>query len=118
MEIILKDITLWGYHGVTEHERKSGTEFCVNIIISLMENEEERITKLTDTIDYSEVFFLLKNEFAKTEQLLETLADRIAGIILSNYNIARWVELTIMKVTAPISGLDGQVGIRIKRQKK
>jgi|688.fasta_scaffold136744_2 dihydroneopterin aldolase len=115
MEIILKDIKLFGFHGVTELERISGTEFCINISISIESNENRAITQLSDTIDYSEVFLLLKDEFAKPELLLEVLANRIASAVVKKYIIAQTVELTIMKLNAPIAGLDGQVGIKLKK---
>ena len=113
MEIILKDIKLFGYHGVTDLERISGTEFSINITIGTKNNEQNPIIQLSDTIDYSDVFTLLKIEFAKPEQLLEVLANRILSAIVKRYTIAQAVELTIMKVNAPIPGLDGQVGVRI-----
>ena len=115
MEIILKDIKIFGYHGVTELERISGTDFCINISIDIQSNENKPITQLSDTIDYSDVFLLLKVEFAKPEQLLEVLANRIVSAILTKFKIAKTVELSIMKVNAPIAGLDGQVGIKIKK---
>jgi dihydroneopterin aldolase len=113
MEIILKDINLFGYHGVTDLERISGTEFCINISIVLKSNEQNPIIQLSDTIDYSDVFTLLKVEFAKPEQLLEVLANRIASEIEKKFKLAQSVELSIMKVNAPIAGLNGQVGVKI-----
>ena len=115
MEIILKDIKLMGYHGVTELERKTGTEFSIDLSIVLAGNDDLGIWNLSDTIDYTSVHDLVKTEFALTEQLLETLANRIIRKILDKYQLAQEVIITIMKTNAPIVGLDGQVGIRVKK---
>ncbi|MFN5423039.1 MAG: dihydroneopterin aldolase [bacterium] len=117
MEIILRDIKLMGYHGVTELERKAGTDFCIDIVIKMNEHSENGISQLSDTIDYSSVYSLLSNEFAIPEQLLETLAVRIVNKILSAFSTAQQVELTILKVNAPIAGLDGKVGIKFKKSR-
>ena len=71
MNIILKDIKLFGYHGVHPLENKCGTDFIINIVVG-MDNRQPIIT-LTDTIDYAAVFSLVKEVFSTTEQLLESL---------------------------------------------
>ena len=68
MKIFLKDILLYGYHGILDLERKVGTEFSINIYMDI-DLPEANIT-LDDTIDYSVVFSLLKEEFLISTPLL------------------------------------------------
>lgn len=117
MDIILKDIRLFGYHGVTELEQLSGTTFCIDLYISINIDVTNETIELSDTIDYSTVYELLKIEFAQPEQLLETLGNRISQKILNTFNLANQVEITIMKLNAPIAGLEGQVGIKLKKSR-
>ena len=75
MNIILKDIKLYGYHGVEEWERSIGTEFQIDMKLTL--KKEISVNKLEDTVDYSQVYALLCQEFEIREQLLEVLIFRI-----------------------------------------
>ena len=61
MQIILKDIVLFGYHGVHPLEKKVGTPFRINIQINL--DASVSVQSLSDTLDYAQVFDTLKKEF-------------------------------------------------------
>lgn len=104
-----------GYHGVTELERKVGTVFCIDMVINIKEHPQGQILQLSDTIDYSSVYELLKTEFSISEQLLESLGNRISEKILNTFSIAYHVDITIMKLKAPITGLEGKVGVKISK---
>lgn len=114
MQIILKDILLFGYHGVHPLENKVGTNFKIDLLIDMFDKE---IINLHDTIDYAEVFKVLKQEFAVTEKLLEVLADRILNAIFSKFHHILQIEIQIMKVDPPIPSFQGMVGVKkIKRK--
>ena len=117
MEIILKNVQLRGYHGVTELENITGTDFCIDILIRMNELNPDEIIQLSDTIDYGSVFELLRKEFSKTELLLETLSTRIMNKIFDNFLKAEEVEITILKLNAPIIGFDGKAGIKMKKKR-
>ena len=114
MNIILKDIRLFGYHGVHPLENTCGTEFIVNIVIGI--DRKQSIKTLTDTIDYAEVFSLMKQVFSKTEQLLEVVAEKIFIAIAENFSAAAEIEISIVKSNPPIEGFIGQVGVHLKKR--
>lgn len=114
MNIILKDIRLFGYHGVHPLENTCGTEFIVNIVIGI--DSKQFIKTLTDTIDYAEVFSLMKQVFSKTEQLLEVVAEKIFIAIAENFPDAAEIEISIVKSNPPIEGFIGQVGVHLKKR--
>ncbi len=113
MKIFLKDILLYGYHGILDLERKVGTEFSINIYMDI-DLPEATIT-LDDTIDYSVVFSLLKEEFLIATPLLENLAIRISERIKSVYPQMNKIQLNIIKHHAPIEGFQGEVGIEFEK---
>lgn len=116
MHIILKDIILHGYHGMHPLENEVGTNFNVEIIIN---TEDVLIQSIHDTIDYEKIFLLLKEEFKKTEKLLELLAERIIQSIITNFDQIVQIEITIMKLNPPIASFQGNVGIKkIRKIKK
>jgi dihydroneopterin aldolase len=114
MQIILKDILLFGYHGVHPLENEVGTNFKIDLLIDMV---DKKIVDLHDTIDYAEVFNILKKEFDVTEKLLEVLADRILNAIFSKFQHILQIEIQIMKVDPPIPSFQGMVGVKkIKRK--
>lgn len=104
-----------GHHGVTELERKVGTAFCIDLVINIEKHPQVETLQLSDTIDYSIVYELLKNEFSRSEHLLESLGNRIIDKILNTFTTANRVEITILKLNAPIIGIEGKVGVKISK---
>ena len=113
MQVILKDLKLFGYHGVHPLEKKVGTPFCMNITIDLV--VEEQIKSIEDTLDYATVYETVKREFNQVEDLLEVLLERI---ILSIQKLSKHIiviDITLEKLNAPISNFSGKVGVRITK---
>jgi len=113
MKVFLKDILLYGYHGIHDLERKVGTEFSINIYMDI--DVSETTITLDDTIDYSVVFSLLKEEFLIATPLLENLAIRISERIKSVYPLMIKIQVNIIKHNAPIEGFQGEVGIEFEK---
>ena len=109
MQIILENIILFGYHGVHPLENEVGTSFRVGINIEM---EDVSVQSIDDTIDYEQVYRVLKDEFNKTEKLLEVLAERINEVICAKFRNIVQVEITIMKIDPPISSFQGSVGVK------
>jgi dihydroneopterin aldolase len=114
MNIILKDIKLFGYHGVHPLENIGGTEFIINLTIATEPNKP--IKTLEETIDYAEVYSLVKMIFSNAEQLLEVVAEKIVAAIAENFPFATEIEISILKTNPPIQGFMGQVGVHLKKR--
>ena len=113
MKVFLKDILLYGYHGIHDLEKKVGTEFSINITMDI--DLPETNIMLDDTIDYSVVFSLLKEEFLIATPLLENLAIRISERIKSVFPLMNKIQVNIIKYNAPIVGFQGEVGIEFEK---
>lgn len=113
MQIILKDLILFGYHGVNPLEKKVGTPFSMNIIIDLVANQN--IISVEDTLDYAKVYETVKREFNQVEDLLEVLLERIISAIQQLSNQITFIDITLEKLNAPIPCFKGKVGVRITK---
>ena len=113
MKVFLKNILLYGYHGIHDLERKVGTEFSINLNMDI-DIQTINIT-LDETIDYSVVFSLLKEEFLIATPLLENLAIRISERIKLVYPLMNKIQVNIIKHNAPIEGFQGEVGIEFEK---
>lgn len=105
MRYNLKDIKLFGYHGVHEIEKINGQNF--NISISYLDNtikSETDILQKDDNvanyINYIDIYSVVEKVFnEKRYNLIETLASEIYINLLKKYNID---DLQI-KITKKIS---------------
>lgn len=113
LKIHLKDVRLYGYHGVHPLENTVGLEFIIDLQIKM--NKSQQILELKDTIDYESVYHLLCTEFTKTEALLENLANRIISKIHHEFPLATSIEISILKSGAPIRNFQGKVGISMSK---
>ncbi|MDD5622641.1 MAG: 2-amino-4-hydroxy-6-hydroxymethyldihydropteridine diphosphokinase [Actinomycetota bacterium] len=122
-KIIIKNLNLFGYHGVKEIEKKNGQNFLYNIEILLNKDnflsEDKNEDDLENTLNYSEVIKLIKyiNNDHRFD-LLETLAQTIADRILELYQMAEKVSVIIEKTSPPIKDNLESVGIEYKRDRK
>lgn len=114
MNIILKDIKLFGNHGVHPLENNCGTEFIINLTIAI--NTDKAIKTLEDTIDYAEVYSLVKQIFSTAEQLLEVVTEKIVKAIAEKFPTAAEIDISIIKTNPPIQGFKGQVGVHLKKR--
>ncbi len=92
--------------GVYEEERISGNDFLVDVTLFL-EEEDQPITELSQTIDYVKVYHLIASEMNKTQKLLETVVQNCATGIKREFPKVSGIEMTIRKIHPPLPGEAG-----------
>jgi dihydroneopterin aldolase len=118
MDIIrLKNMNFYGYHGVYDFEKEQGTNFEIDLELFTALSKSSKSDKIKDTINYEEVYELVKKEFgSKSYFLLEKLADSISRSIFKAYKIDKLI-IRVRKIDAPIDGKLDSVEIELKRKK-
>lgn len=113
--ITLKGIPCYGYHGCLPEERRNGQPFIIDIILQVSLKKACESDDLHDTIDYSNVYALVKEVTEGTPyQLVERLAGVLAERILATYPVDA-VTVTVHKPHAPVGGLIDDVAVTIER---
>ncbi len=107
--IHLNKLIFYAYHGVHTEEAIIGGEFEVNIAIDFFSDND--ILSLDETINYVDIFDLVKNRFSIPEKLLETLAQNIIEDIYKADNRIKTINISIQKLNPPIVNFTGSVGI-------
>ncbi len=97
-----------GYHGVHEEESKAGGNFEVNLVV-YFEPLVLPVRHLNETIDYTQLYALIKRRMEKPTRLLETLATEIADEILNSFLNVQQLEVSIKKLNPPIPFFNGSV---------
>ena len=110
--IIIKDLNLFGYHGVKESEKKDGQNFRFNIKILLNKDNFLSEDDLENTLNYSEVIKLIKRINSDNRfNLLETLSQTAAGRIMDMSPMIEKVTVKIEKTSPPIEENLESVGV-------
>ena len=108
--IELNQVHFYAEHGVLDEEAKLGNEFNITIKLQI-HSEAKVITSIHDTINYVEVFEVVKNQMQQRKNLLETVAMEIAQELHKKYSLLRKASIAIIKTNPPISYFSGNVGI-------
>jgi len=113
--IELKHIRFFGYHGVYPQEKKEGGEFEVNLSLSF-HPVGKKINSLDETVNYENLFELLKTEMQTPRELLETLAMEIIERIHEKFSRIKKAKIEIVKLKPPIEGLVGNVATAYSKE--
>ena len=99
----VRGLKLRGRHGVTPEERERDQPIVVSLAARLDTRAASATDDLGSTLDYEEVILVVsKIVTGESFQLLETLADRIARALLSNYRVLDvWVRVAKPDVVLP-----------------
>lgn len=100
--IALTGLRVGGFHGVLPEERRDGQDFVVDVLLHLDLAAAAASDDVADTVHYGVLAERLAAVVAGDPvDLIETLADRLAGVCLS-YDLVDRVEVTVHKPSAPI----------------
>lgn len=118
MKIILKNMIFYGYHGLHEAERTLGQRFSIDLTAVTDPKLDSHVKRLSDTIDYTAIFDVVKNEVENYKyHLLEKLANRILDHILSQFSLVKKCQIKIRKIAVPISGTLDYVELEMERER-
>ena len=117
-KIIIENLTVFANHGVMEEERSLGQKFVVSAIIEVDLHKAGVSDDLKDTLNYSQICHKITEYSAKNPcRLIETAAEKLAKLILTEYPSVRAVNITIRKPWAPIGLPLDSAGVSIERKR-
>ncbi|GHN01000.1 7,8-dihydroneopterin aldolase [Cytophagales bacterium WSM2-2] len=115
-KITLEGLEFHAYHGVYPHERSSGNKFEVDVIVETEIQSSAFQDDLTGTINYEDLYALVKAEMEKPSKLLERVAHNIAEVILQKFPSAVNTEVKISKFNPPIGGVCKKASVVVYKQ--
>ncbi len=102
--IELKNMRFFAYHGVLPQERVIGNEFVVNLKIETDFSKAMASDDVKDTLNYAEVYDLVKIEMQQPSDLLEHIAGRIFNILKTHFSQIKTLEVRLAKLNPPVAG--------------
>jgi len=114
-EIVLTGLTVFGRHGVFDHERENGQEFVIDLRLMIDLADAAASDDVVDTVHYGELAERVAAVVGgEPVDLIETLAQRIADVALDDRRVQQ-VEVTVHKPHAPIPLTFADVAVTIRR---
>ncbi|GGF62198.1 dihydroneopterin aldolase [Azorhizobium oxalatiphilum] len=116
--LFLRALPFFAHHGVYEEERRLGQRFIVDADWWLDARPAAWADKAELTVSYQDVYEHIKAVVEDDPvNLIETLAERIASRLLDHFPLIDQVRIAVHKPGAPITGVFGDVGVEITRQR-
>lgn len=116
--ITLTGISAIGHHGVFAYEKRDGQPFIVDAVLYTDIRAAAAGDDLAKTADYGAVAEAITAQITgEPYDLIETLAEKIAGTILASFAAVAAVDVTVHKPKAPIQVPFSDVTISIHRER-
>ena len=116
-EITLTGLTVFGRHGVFDHERRDGQEFTVDVSLWMPLQKAAASDDVLDTVHYGELAERVAGIVAgEPVNLIETLAERIADAVLDDQRVHA-TSVTVHKPHAPIAVSFADVAVTVRRSR-
>lgn len=115
-EIIIENLKVFAHHGVYQEETEKGQNFYVNAVLYTdtrkagKEDKRELITSYGDVCQ-----FIYKFVGENVYKLIETVAEKTAEAVLSEFPLLEGITLEIRKPEAPIDLEFQSVSVKITR---
>lgn len=112
--IILDEMVFQAFHGVLPQEAKTGHIFTVNLKIKVDFSQAVLTDNLNDTINYAEIYRMVKEEMNTTSRLIEHVGGRIIERLFKEFGNIEVIKLRLNKVNPPMSADIQSTGIILK----
>jgi dihydroneopterin aldolase len=118
-EIMLRGLVFFGRHGVNPEEAELGQRFGVDLTVRLDLSEASRTDRLEDTVSYSALWKLVRDQVEGSPSLLlEHLAGRLLDAVLAHDTRIQGADVTVVKLHPPLRGITaGDVAVRMSRSR-
>ena len=111
--ICLRNVRFHAFHGVMPQERRVGADFLVNLRVGYPLEKAMQSDEVGDTLNYAELYALVKAEMAEPSKLLEHGAGRIVSAIEKQFPQVTSIDLELTKQNPPMGADCDWAGVEI-----
>ena len=113
--IKLEGMEFFAYHGCYDEEQITGNKFIVDVLVEVDTSKAEEDDDLSGTLNYQEIYRLVKMEMAINSKLLEHVASRIIDTIYEAFPLIGKAKVTVYKLDPPLGGKVDRVSVTLSR---
>ena len=114
--IELKNLIFFAHHGVLEEEAKLGQRFNIDVLLTLKDGLEFEADKTEQTVNYVEVYALVK-EIVENRRfnLIERLAEMIGKKIIQRFDKVTEATIKVRKPSVPVDCVCDYFAVEVTR---
>ena len=118
VEIYLKNVRCYCFHGCLKEESIIGSEYLVNLWAKGALGKASLTDKIDDAIDYVFLNKVVVEEMSIPSKLLETVAERILNRVLNEDNRIQKITVSVSKICPPINGDVESVAVKLSKKRE
>ena len=115
--ILLHDMRFYAYHGVMEQERRVGGEYLVSLQVETDLSRAVNSDSVADTINYAQLYDVVRHEMAEPSQLLEHVAGRIGQRVLDRFPQVTALTVSVTKCNPPMGADSKGASVEMRIEK-
>ena len=112
--ISIEKMEFYAYHGCFEEERTIGTWFNVDLSMEVDTSKAEESDNIADTVNYQEVYQVVKKEMMISSKLLENVARRILKAVQKSFPDVSYAWVKVKKMNPPLGGKMESVSVELE----
>ena len=118
VEIYLKNVRCYCFHGCLKEESIIGSEYLVDLWAKGALGKASLTDKIDDAIDYVFLNKVIVEEMSIPSKLLETVAERILNRVLNEDNRIQKITVSVSKICPPINGDVESVAVKLSKKRE
>lgn len=111
--ICLDDLRFFAYHGVSPQESMVGNEYILSLRLRTDITQAMETDDVADTLNYAEVYRVLKEEMEIPSKLLEHVGGRLIRKLFQEFPTLEHIDLKIAKRNPPMGADITSAGVEI-----
>ncbi len=112
--INIRSIHIYAYHGCLQEEAVIGGDYVVNVSLQGDFANAASDDKLDETVDYVDVYKIVKHEMGIRSKLIEHVAKRIADNLKNTFASITSLSVEVIKKNPPIGGEVDEVSVIVE----
>ena len=113
--IEIEDMEFYAFHGCYETEKRVGNHFLVSVRLDTNLDRPAVSDKVSETINYLEVYETVAAEMNAVSNILEHVAGRIIEAIYARFPQLEKVTVKVSKLSPPLGGPVGKTTVVLTR---
>ena len=104
--IRLRQMEFYAQHGVLPQERVVGGKYMVDVVLDVRLDEAALLHDcLEGTVNYADVYEVVREEMDVPSMLLEHVAMRILNALMKNFSLVERATVNVCKVNPPMGAV-------------
>ncbi len=115
--IAVEGMHFYAHHGFYREEQIIGGQFVVDVYMEANVEAAAITDSIENTINYENVYRLVKEEMEKNAKLIEHLTGNIIDRLMSDHSGIQEVKVRVSKLNPPIKGTVNRVFVELSRKR-